>query len=200
MKTMNLIQSTGFGFTVLAAVLFSQPAGGEVIAVAEKEETEQEHHTEANQGHDAEPHAEHENHYFAGAKGAYLYAMHENESHHHAGAGIFFELSLLPHMLEMEFSVKAMSAQKGVVVPIDILLKVPFHPLPQVNPFIGLGPAMALVIHDGASAHFGGAVVAGSYFWVHPHVALSAEMNFNLLYDHGAVYEYGAAAGVLAGW
>ncbi len=191
MKPAYLIQMIVVGLGLVAA---------EVTAAEEPVTPTSEPHAEAEPEHEAHGKDEHENHFFAGAKGAYLYAMQKDGNHHHAGAGIFFELSLLPHMLELEISVKAMSAHEGVVMPIDILLKVPFHPLPKVNPFIGLGPAMALVIDDGVEAHFGGAVAAGSYFWVHPHVALSAELNFNLLYAHGPAYEYGGAVGVLAGW
>lgn len=152
----------------------------------------------------------HENHYFIGVKGAYLGAIHKaeagdhGEAHtevaHHGGAGLFFELTLVRHWLELELSIKSLSSEHGVVIPIDILLKVPFHFNKYVIPYVGIGPAMAITVDGDASVYFGGASALGAYFWVHRHIGLLLEFNYNILHDHGLVHELGVGAGVVVGF
>jgi SAM-dependent methyltransferase len=51
-------------------------------------------------------------------------------------------------------------------VPIEVLLKKPFHANHVVNPYAGLGPELALLFTPhGNRARFGLKFVGGSYFW-----------------------------------
>ena len=143
-------------------------------------------------------------HYFVGAKLAYFAAFSHGETLHHIGGGFFFEASLVPHWLEIEVSAKVMGAPDSVVLPLDLLFKVPFHPHPMIQPFVGAGPALALLFstsHSGEThVHGGVATVAGVYIWIRQHWAISIEANYNLLYGRGTSHEVGGATGVVFGW
>ena len=146
------------------------------------------------------PAAPHENHYFVGAKGAYLAVPDAEEIHHHLGGGVFFELTLVPQALELELSLKWMSAASGYALPLDIMLKVPFHVNHVLHPYLGAGFIAVLAVDNGVAGHFGGGVLGGSYFWITDQVGLLAELCFNLLYGHGLIREFGGAIGVVFGW
>jgi hypothetical protein len=141
-----------------------------------------------------------ENHTFVGAKGAYLAVPEDGEIHHHLGGGVFFELTLAPQALALEISAKWMSAAAGYELPLDIMLKVPFHVSRVLHPYLGAGFVAVLAVDDGVAAHFGGGVIGGSQFWLTDQVGLLAELCFNLLYGHGLIREFGGALGVVFGW
>jgi hypothetical protein len=138
-------------------------------------------------------------HYVMGTLGAYEYGIAEHEEAHLGGWGLFFELGLVPH-LELEFLVKMMGGKEFMVVPIDILLKVPFHPIPEVHPFIGFGPSMSFVFNGGVKEHYGGVVVVGSHFWASKGFGFLAEASYTLAYGHGLVHAIGGAVGMQARW
>ena len=150
-----------------------------------------------------------EPHYFVGIKASYLTSIHTAETHgerhtvieHHGGAGIFAEFTLVPHWLELEIGFRALSAPHGASLPFDVLLKIPFHVNRWFHPYVGLGAVMAIAVgeHDTA-VHFGGAAAVGAYFWIHRHVALLVELNYNLLESHGLLHEVGGNTGVVFGF
>lgn len=155
---------------------------------------------EAEQSEHAGAHAGRENRSFVGAKGAYLAVPEDGEVHHHLGGGVFLELTLAPRALELELSLKWMSAAAGYELPLDVMLKVPFHVNRVLHPYLGAGFIAVLAVDDGVAAHFGGGLLGGAYFWITDQVGLLAELNFNLLYGHGLIREFGGAVGVVFGW
>lgn len=140
------------------------------------------------------------NHSFVGIKGAYLAAPHHGEVHHHLGGGAFFEVTLLPEALELEVCLKWMSAEHGFLLPLDIMLKVPFHVNEVLHPYIGVGPVAVLAVDEEPEGHFGGGAVGGAYFWLSDSVGLLAELTFNLLWAHGLHREFGGALGIVFGF
>ncbi|MCP4676873.1 MAG: hypothetical protein GY854_15430 [Deltaproteobacteria bacterium] len=150
--------------------------------------------------HDAGGSHEEGHTFFAGAKGSYLLGFAHGDIHHFGGGGVFFEVLLIPHWLEIELCVRALGNSHGVILPIDVLLKIPFHVNEVFHPFIGLGPTVVPSFMGENEIFFGGVVALGSYFWVTHSWAVTAELNYNLIYEHGVVNEVGVNVGVAYGW
>ncbi len=150
--------------------------------------------------HDKEGSHEEGHTLFVGAKGSYLVGFAHGEIHHFGGGGGFFEVLLIPHWLEIELCVRALGNSHGVILPIDVLLKIPFHVSEVFHPFVGLGPTAVPSFLGKNEIFFGGVVALGSYFWVSNSWAIAAELNYNLIYEHGVVNEVGVNAGIVYGW
>jgi hypothetical protein len=152
---------------------------------------------------------EHHNHYFVGANGMVLAAFSKEPTEVKFGGGAFFEFTVVPNWLEIEIGVHVLKAPEKLELPIDVLLKKPFHVNHWFHPYVGLGPTIvpefvAANEKEGKAARTeldgGVAIVAGSYFWLHPHVGLSLEINNNILFAHGIIDEFGGSGGVVFGW
>ncbi len=184
---------------ILLAVFMLSIFGGFSVHAEESISEEQDPHHEED-GHSAGDEHEGGHRFFVGAKGSYLAGFAEEETHHFGGGGLFFEVLAVPHWLEIELFVRVMGNSHGVILPIDLLLKVPVHINDVFHPFIGLGPTVVPSFIGDAAVHFGGVVALGSYFWVSPSFAIVAELNYNLVYEHGLVHEAGVNVGVAYGW
>jgi hypothetical protein len=116
----------------------------------------------------------------------------------HYGGGLSVERAFFSHRLELELVALGLPTGHGLLLPVELLAKIPFHPTPWLQPYIGAGPAMALNFDArGTEVHFGGACVLGSYFWLGGGFGLMLELNYELFYDHGAASELGTSAGVV---
>jgi hypothetical protein len=156
------------------------------------------HNRHEDPDHDA-PHAHPR--FLVGASGGYTVAFAEHEIHHLGGGGLAFEAIAIPRWLAIELVVRGMTSGHGANLPITLLAKKPFHASKAIHPFVGLGPTVVPSFgEDGTSVHFGGVVVAGAHFWIAPHWALLAEVEYGLVYEHGIVHELGMSAGVAFGW
>lgn len=151
----------------------------------------------AGPAHAGEPHATF--HLAAGVKGGYLAGFAHGEVAHSGGGGAFVEWTAVQGWLELELGARYLGGH-GHLLPIDLLAKKPFHLTDTVHPYLGLGPTFVLAFADGTSVHYGLATVAGSYLWLAKHIGLLAELNYNLVYEDGAVHEVGAAAGLAFRW
>jgi hypothetical protein len=147
------------------------------------------------QGADHGVHAP-ERHYVIGAMGTYLTAIHGDEVHHLGGGGLLFEATLVPHWLELEYSVRALSDGHALLFPVDVLLKLPIHISDTAVPYIGAGPTVVPSFVDELEAFAGIATTAGACFWLWSWGGLFAELNYNLLFEHGLVHEIGGSGGV----
>ena len=160
-------------------------------------EGHEEGHDEAHdEGHD-EGHGGHHGHrphhrYFLGVLGTGLAVLADEGTSSHFGVGAFFEIEAIAGWLEFELSLRVLSAQTGVELPIELLIKKPFHVNHWFHPFLGIGPALVpAFLDEGNSVHGGGAAAVGAHFWITSDVALMAEFNYNLIYDNGLVHELG---------
>jgi len=162
---------------------------------AEPTETISAHVMTGEHGADRGAHSS-EKHFMVGAMGSYLAAIHGDEVHHYGGGGLLFEATLVPHWLEMEYSVRALSDGHALLFPVDVLLKLPFHVSDTVIPYIGAGPTLVPAFVDELSAHAGIATSAGAGFWLWSWGGLIAELNYNLLFEGDLVHEIGGSGGV----
>jgi hypothetical protein len=176
----------------------AEPGHGE-----DKKHEEGKEHGEGK-GHEGKGHEEHEEHhrFVTGVNAIALGAIAHGHAIGEYGGGGFFEVVAIPGWLEFELGAHYLrTAEKTNVVPIDLLVKKPFHPLPWLNPYVGLGPTFIPAFGNGEkSFHAGLATEAGAYFWVSHRVGISAEINYNLVSESGLVQEVAGLSGVVVGF
>ena len=87
--------------------------------------------------------------------------------------------------------------EEETVVPIEVLLKKPFHANHVVNPYAGFGPELALIFAPhGNRARFGLKFVGGSYFWFREGPwGVDLEIAYVLLFDDHTVHEFALETG-----
>jgi hypothetical protein len=157
-------------------------------------------HHEEHGGHEAHGHHPQRD-FFFGAQLVMLGSFKGSESERHVGLGGFLEFSAIHHWLEIEFGLRMVNGKDGLEMPFDVIFKKPFHLNSWMHPYVGLGPTVLFTPGSNESAaHFGLATALGSYFWLSEHAGLSAELNYNLLSDSGALHEVGGAAGIVLGY
>jgi hypothetical protein len=133
-----------------------------------------------------------------GLKAINTTSIHDGHPSPHFGAGIFLEQSLIDHALELELSTSLLS-NRGVVVPVELLAKVPFYLTESLTLSVGAGPLAAVSIPNAepVSVHFGFVASAGATFWVTERMALMLAASVGGVIDAGLVPEIGGAAGVV---
>ena len=183
------------------------PPGGAAAKGGAPEAAPTAEHDAAPSGEQGEhaAHGEHGQHahreFFLGAHFAALGSFKGDEKESHLGLGGFFEVSAIHGWLEIEFGLRMLSGKDGVEIPLDLVFKKPFHLNSWIHPYVGLGPTVLLTPGSSESAaHIGLATAVGSYFWLTRHTGLTAELNYNLISDGGAVHEVGGAAGFVLGY
>ncbi|MDJ0762869.1 MAG: hypothetical protein QNJ97_07745 [Myxococcota bacterium] len=143
-------------------------------------------------------HDDHAHRFFAGAKGTFLASFVDGETHLFGGGGLFFEVALGP--VELELCARVLGNGHGVILPVDLLLKLPFHLTQTIHPFVGLGPTLVPVFLEENALHVGLATAIGSYFWISNAWALALEVNYNLVFEGHLAHEVMANVGVVFGW
>lgn len=141
-----------------------------------------------------------ERNYVVGFKISELTSLGHEETTHLAGGGAFFEIPILHHALEIEGAARVLGGGHGPVLPLDVLIKKPFHVSDSLIPFIGVGPTAVVVFHGGTTAHFGGAASLGTSYWFTPQAGLVVEANYNAISEGGLVHEIGGNVGMAYGF
>ncbi len=127
------------------------------------------------------------------------------------GVGGFVEVSAVHGELELELAGRVLFEEGKLQIPVELLFKKPWDRGP-FRFFMGVGPAAIFGVtladeHAGEDAqaaeagpsgvHFGFSGVAGLTWWMRPRLGLNAELNYNIVIDHGASHELGASLGVV---
>lgn len=113
----------------------------------------------------------------------------------HFGASFFYEREAVENWLEIELNVAVLSAPGGVLLPVDLLLKKPFHAGRHVTAYVGLGPALEIEILDGTEVFGGLTGATGLYVWVTKNVGVDIELDYTLIVERGAI-AHGLGGGV----
>lgn len=121
-------------------------------------------------------------------------AKKRNIARHGIGGGIFLERSVLRHLFEIELSVSAIALGGDISVPIDLLLKKPFH-LGALNTYLGVGPALSIDITDDTEAFGGIAFATGFYYWFHDHLGVDLDFDYTLVFKDDLAHEFQIALG-----
>jgi hypothetical protein len=124
-----------------------------------------------------------------------------NRERHAVGGGfsLFYERNLIPGWLEIEAASSAIWIENETVIEFDLFAKKPFHVNEVVNPYVGLGPNVSIIIapHE-TRTRFGIHATAGSYFWFGGDAwALDVEVLYLMLFadilTHDLTVEVGPA-------
>lgn len=144
------------------------------------------------------PHTE-ETSWLLGLKGVQLTAIpSEGETLIGGGLGLFAERTAIPGWLEIELSASfvRIESENEWIVPIDVLLKKPFHVGSGVCPYLAIGSTVSLVTDgEGLTVGVGGVVVVGTYIWLSDSWGIDVEVDYALLYEEGVQHEVTVAAG-----
>ncbi len=120
----------------------------------------------------------------------------------HPGANLMVEWDAIENWLELEIGASVLAANRGVEVPVDLLLKKPFTLAPWAEVMVGVGPEVVAVSNPTTKATYFGAEGALDFmFWPWGRrVGLWVEPEYDLVFDPRASSGIGATAGVLFGW
>lgn len=140
------------------------------------------------QMHDAE-HAEHDVgcqlhwHNLFGVKAIVVAAVPHDEPSEvegQGGFGLLYERTLIRGWLELEVSANALflADGRGAHLPVDVLLKKPFHFGHIVDPYVGIGAAVTVALGEEQFVAPGVIGTLGAYFWVHPRFGVLGEVDY----------------------
>lgn len=184
----------GAGLRLLAAAIASSVA----FAVASPAAAQAMHQS---------PHME-ETSNIVGLKGGLVGAFNDGHSALGGGFSPFYERNLIHGWLELETALVVAFTDRERVVGFDVFLKKPFHANQKVNPYVGIGPNVAILIgpeegeDPGAGevrevrTRAGLLLTAGSYFWFgEGRWGLDAELVYLLLFNDGLTHELAVEVG-----
>jgi hypothetical protein len=115
------------------------------------------------------------------------------EGGHAIGGGFspFYERNVIPGWLEIEAAAAFVWVDEDTVVSFEVFVKKPFHVSESINPYVGLGPSLSVVISpEETRAHAGILGTLGSYFWPRAsHWGVDVELVYLLLFEGGLAHE-----------
>lgn len=158
------------------------------------------HHAAADHERTAAHEDAHEEHhrFIAGLNGMALGAIAHGHALAEGGAGGFMGFVAVPGWLELEVSAHYLrTAEHSNELPVDLVLKKPFHPARWFHPYLGLGPTIVPSWGSEKMVRVGLATEAGTVFWVNPEIGISAEVDYNLVGRGGLVQEVAGTSGVV---
>jgi hypothetical protein len=120
----------------------------------------------------------------------------------HPGGNLTIEWDAIENWLEVEVGASVLSADGGVEVPIDLLVKKPFRLTRWVEFMVAIGPEVVPVSNPTTKAtYFGGEVALDFMFWPWGrHVGLWVEPEYDFVFRDGVSHGLGSTGGVLFGW
>ena len=132
-----------------------------------------------------------------GLKGGFVNSF--NKERHAVGGGfsLFYERNLIPGWFEMEASGSVLWIEEETAIEFDVFAKKPFHVNEVVNPYIGLGPNVTIIMTPEATrTRFGIHATAGSYFWFDGGAwGLDVEVLYLILFDTHLTHDLTVEAG-----
>lgn len=104
-------------------------------------------------------------------------------------------------LFEVAVGAAALLGERSTVFPIDLLLKKTLRVAPRVGFSIGLGPTVAIVVHEEqpTSHVFGGAANAGFLLWLDHDFGILVEATYELRFEDEPIHDIEGAVGVAWG-
>jgi len=119
----------------------------------------------------------------------------------HPGANVFAEYEAIENWLEFELGASMLSAEGGVEMPIDFLLKKPFRLSRNVEFMVGLGLEIVGVSGTKRNGTFGGTELAlDLMFWPLNRIGLWVEPSYGVVFRSETSRGMGSTGGVIFGW
>lgn len=183
------------------------------------------HHPKRHKGN--RHHRTHKDHGMVGLKMGWLSSFADEHghisNHNMAAIGGFVEFVLISHHLELELEMEAVFNDEKLLLPIDVILKVPFFVHKTYELYVGLGVTFAptLVVFsqekedekagdregdEASSTHpsafeIGMMAVVGTKIWFNETWGMEIEGSYHLVFEAGIpIHVAGVQTGVLAKW
>lgn len=120
----------------------------------------------------------------------------------HPGANVMLEWDAIESWLELEIGASFLAAEGGLEVPVDLLVKKPFHLAWWSELMIGVGPEVVAVSTPSTKATYVGAEVALDFmFWPWTRrIGLWVEPEYDAVFHDGVSHGIGSTGGLLVGW
>jgi hypothetical protein len=121
----------------------------------------------------------------------------------HPGGSVMIEWEGIDDWLELELGASVLSAEGGLVVPVDLLFKKPFRLAPWSEVMVGLGPEIVATSLPRAT-YFGAEAAVDLMFWpCGPRTGLWVEPELDVVglgAAGGVSTGVGSTGGLLIGW
>jgi hypothetical protein len=157
-------------------------------------------HAEHRAPHPGEHHATYPN--LIGLRAGYLSVLEpeDGEVEYISGLliGVSYERVILHEWLEIEVSLPLVvlaAESPTLVMPMDLHLKLPFHPAPSWSPYLATGPAVDVRLDPRPDTFFGASFAVGTYLWSSLRRGIDIEVDYNLVREEGFVHELLIAVG-----
>jgi hypothetical protein len=120
----------------------------------------------------------------------------------HPGTNVMFEWEAIESWLELEVGASLLSADGGLAMPVDLLVKKPFRLAWWSEFMIGVGPEVVAVSNPTTKATYLGAEVALDFmFWPWTRrIGLWVEPEYDAVFHDGVSHGVGSTGGLLLGW
>ena len=126
-----------------------------------------------------------------GLKGGPLGVFNEGERAFGGAFSPFYERNVVPGWLEIEAAMAFGWVEAESVIAFDLFAKKPFHVGEGINPYVGLGANLSIVVGAEETRTRAGILwTAGSYFWFRAgRWGLDVEAVYLLLFAAGLTHE-----------
>lgn len=110
--------------------------------------------------------------------GVAAFELGQGDASPEGGIGVAYERTIIPRWLELEVSANALLQPDGAVLPLDVVLKKPFHVSHRFDPFVGLGAIVAFGVGEERFVAPGAIASGGMYVWGGRRWGWSFELDF----------------------
>lgn len=118
----------------------------------------------------------------------------------HPGTNLMVEWDAIENWLELEVSASVLTADRGVAVPIDVIIKKPFRVTRTFEIMIGVGPEVVQVTGIKNGTYVGGQAALDLMFWPYRRFGLWVEPTYDLVFYAGISHGIGCTGGLMVGW
>jgi hypothetical protein len=118
----------------------------------------------------------------------------------HPGTNVMLEWDAIENWLELEVSASVLTADKGIALPIDLLVKKPFRVARWFELMVGIGPEVIQVTGVNRGLYFGGQVALDFMFWPSRRFGLWVEPSYELIFQRGISHGLASTGGLLIGF
>lgn len=132
-----------------------------------------------------------------GLKGGPIGVFNEGESAFGGAFSPFYERNVIPGWLEIEAAMAFGWVEAESVVAFDLFAKKPFHVTEVINPYVGLGANVSIIVGAEETQTRAGLLwTAGSYFWfAAARWGLDVEAVYLMLFAAGLTHEVSLEVG-----
>ena len=119
----------------------------------------------------------------------------------HSGANVMVEWDAIENWLELEVATSLLAADKGIELPVDLIVKKPFRLTQSVELMLGVGPELVRISTPARKTTYAGGQIAVDFMlWPSHRFGLWVEPTYDLVFRHTLSHGIGSTGGLLVGW